>query len=140
MENKIKPVPLEEINRLAKNTIMDVLGISFTGIDETKLVAKMPVDKRTHQVHGILHGGASVVLAETIGSVGASLFVDPTKFRCAGMEINANHLRSVASGFVIGTGTPLHVGKNTQVWDIKIHSEEGKLVCVSRLTVAVIPL
>ncbi len=100
----------------------------------------MPVDARTHQPHGILHGGASVALAETLGSVAANMSVDPTKFRCVGLEINANHISPVKSGIVTGVARPLHVGRTTQVWEIRITSDQGKLVCVSRLTMAVIPV
>jgi len=98
----------------------------------------MPVDHRTHQPYGLRHGGASVALAETLGSVGAALTLDPDQFICVGMEINANHLRSVRSGTVTGTATPLHRGSSSQVWEIKIHDDHGKLVCISRLTVAVL--
>ncbi len=138
--HKIKVVPVEEVNLYNAKTIMEVLDIRFTKITEDYLEARMPVDKRTHQVYGILHGGASVVLAETIGSVGSMLCVDNNLYRCVGVEINANHIRSVDSGFVTGVGKPLHLGKSTQVWEIRISSEEGKLVCISRLTIAVVPI
>lgn len=138
--HKIKVVPVEEVNRLIPKTIMEVLDIRITKITEDSLEARMPVDHRTHQVYGILHGGASVVLAETIGSVGAMLCVDHKQYRCVGLEINANHLRSVDSGFVVGVGKPLHLGRTTQVWEIRISSEDGKLVCVSRITIAVVPV
>jgi 1,4-dihydroxy-2-naphthoyl-CoA hydrolase len=139
MPGKIKVVPVSEVNRLSDKTIMNQLGIEFTEITESYVRAKMPVDARTHQVYGILHGGASVVLAETIGSVGSMLTIDTERFRCVGVDINANHVRAVSSGFVIGTGKPLHLGSTTQVWEILLHTEEQKLVCVSRLTVAVVP-
>ena len=98
----------------------------------------MPVDERTKQPYGLLHGGASCALAETIGSVGSHLVVDPDKLMCVGLEINANHLRSVKSGWVTATAKALHLGGSTHVWDIKIHDDNQKLICVSRLTVAII--
>ena len=119
---------------------MEVLGIRFTAIGENFLEAEMPVDRRTHQPRGILHGGASVALAETLGSVGAALTVDPAKFRCVGLEINANHIRSVSEGVVTGRAEPIHIGRTTQVWEIRIRDKEDKLVCVSRLTMAVLPV
>ena len=103
------------------------------------LKARMPVDHRTKQPYGLLHGGASCVLAETIGSLASAMVVDHSKFVCVGLEINANHVRSARQGFVTGVASPLHLGTNTHVWDIKIYDELEKLVCVSRLTVAVIP-
>lgn len=138
MSYKLKIRPLSEINKLAHNTLMETLGIEITKISENCIEAKMPVDKRTHQVHGLLHGGASVALAETLGSIGASLCVDDQHFVCVGMEINANHIRSVTNGFVRGVARPLHIGKTSQVWEIMISNEESKLICVSRFTVAVV--
>ena len=102
------------------------------------LKINMPVDDRTKQPYGLLHGGASCALAETAGSVGSHLVIDPSKYICVGLEINANHLRSVRSGFVTATTAPLHIGKTTHVWDIKIHDEQNKLICVCRLTVAIL--
>jgi 1,4-dihydroxy-2-naphthoyl-CoA hydrolase len=128
----------EDLQPLGKNTLGEHLGMQFTEVGENYLKATMPVDHRTHQPYGLLHGGASVALAETLGSVGAALTLDPDQFICVGMEINANHLRSVRSGTVTGTATPLHRGSSSQVWEIKIHDDHGKLVCVSRLTVAVL--
>ncbi|MDF2386430.1 hotdog fold thioesterase [Nostoc ellipsosporum NOK] len=113
------------------------LGIEWTEVGEDYLQARMPVDDRTRQPYGLLHGGASCVLAETIGSVASAMVVDHTKFYCVGMEINANHLRSARDGYVTGTARPLHLGGTTHVWDIRITNEAGELVCVSRLTVAV---
>ena len=98
----------------------------------------MPVDHRTKQPYGLLHGGASVALAETLGSIGSALVVDQSKFNCVGLEINANHLRSVRDGFVTGIARPIHIGASTHVWDIRITDQRDKLVCISRLTVAVI--
>ncbi|MFN5477472.1 MAG: hotdog fold thioesterase [Sphingobacteriales bacterium] len=128
----------EDLQPLGKNTLGEHLGMQFTEVGENYLKATMPVDHRTHQPYGLLHGGASVALAETLGSVGAALTLDPDQFICVGMEINANHLRSVRSGKVTGTATPLHRGSSSQVWEIKIHDDHGKLVCISRLTVAVL--
>jgi 1,4-dihydroxy-2-naphthoyl-CoA hydrolase len=128
----------DDLQPLGKNTLGEHLGMQFTEVGENYLKATMPVDHRTHQPYGLLHGGASVALAETLGSVGAALTVDPDQFICVGMEINANHLRSVRSGSVTGTATPLHRGSSSQVWEIKIHDDHGKLVCISRLTVAVL--
>ena len=129
---------VEILNQNGKNSMGEFLGIEFTEIGKDYLVARMPVDNRTRQPYGILHGGASVVLAETVGSVGANLCVDLTKFRCVGLDINANHLKSVKEGFVYAKGTPIHIGRTTQVWEIKITNENNDLVCISRLTVAVI--
>lgn len=116
----------------------DHIGIEFTEIGEDYVKATMPVDSRTVQPLRMLHGGASVVLAETLGSVAATMTVDPNEKYCVGLDINANHIKSVKSGKVEGTARPLHVGKKTQVWEIKITNEEQQLVCVSRITMAVI--
>lgn len=132
-------ITLDAIHSLSNNTIAQYLGIEFLEIGADYLVAKMPVDHRTHQPFGILHGGASVVLAETLGSIASFLCLkDPQKQHAVGLEINANHIRSVKEGFVYGKVTPIHVGRSTQVWDIKITNEENKLVCISRLTVAIV--
>lgn len=128
----------ERLNSFPPN-IATYLGIEFTGWTDDSLTARMPVDDRTRQPFGILHGGASVVLAETLGSVASLLVIDAEKHRAVGLEVNANHLRSVKSGYVTGVCTPLHIGGKTHVWDIKISNDAGKVVCVSRLTVAVIP-
>ena len=117
----------------------DYIGIEWTELGGNFLKARMPVDHRTKQPYGLLHGGASCVLAETIGSLASAMVVDHSKFVCVGLEINANHVRSARQGFVTGVASPLHLGTNTHVWDIKIYDELEKLVCVSRLTVAVIP-
>lgn len=114
------------------------LDIKFTQVDEDTLTATMPVDERTHQPAGILHGGASVVLAETLGSVASYMCIDPEKYQAVGLEINANHLRPVKSGLVTGICKPLHIGAKTHVWEIKIYNDKGKMNCISRLTVAVI--
>lgn len=110
------------------------LGIEFTEIGEDFLRGRMPVDERTHQPYGILHGGASVALAETLGSVAAGLVIDRGKYRCVGQEINANHIRGIASGFVIGTARPVHLGRRSHVWEIRITDEQERLICISRLT------
>ena len=134
-----KSVNLDFLRTMNPQTINTQLGIEFTEIGEDFITAKMPVDHRTHQSFGILHGGASVVLAESLGSVASMLCLkDPEKQRAVGVEINANHIRSVMNGWVYGRVTALHVGRSTHVWDIRITNEAGKLVCVSRLTVAVI--
>ncbi|MBN8854642.1 MAG: hotdog fold thioesterase [Sphingobacteriales bacterium] len=115
-----------------------VLGIELTEIGENFLRARMPVDERTRQPYGLLHGGASAALAETLGSVASAFVIDQTQYYCVGLEINANHIRGVRDGYVYGTATPLHLGKTTHVWDIRIYDEREKLVCVSRLTVAIL--
>ena len=132
-------LPLETLNAGGAGTLMGPLGIEFTEIGEDFIRGTMPVDARTHQPFGLLHGGASVALAETLGSMGANMCVDSSRYLCVGQEINANHLKSVRSGHVTGTARPLHVGMRSQVWSIEIVNDSGALVCVSRLTVAVIP-
>ena len=120
--------------------IEPVLGIEFLSFECDKVVAKLPVDERTRQPFGLLHGGASVVLAESIASIGAWLNVDESKFAVVGIEINANHMRAMRSGFVTGTGKPLHKGRTTHVWEIGIANDHDQLVCISRCTLAVVPL
>ncbi|MBB6611863.1 hotdog fold thioesterase [Pontibacter sp. Tf4] len=129
---------LERVKEWNKNTMVEHLGIEVTEVGEGFLAGKMPVDFRTHQPMGLLHGGASVVLAETLASIGAALQVDLTKKACVGLEINANHIRGVKEGWVYGKATVLHNGRSTQVWETKITNEAGDLVCISRMTVAVI--
>ncbi len=133
------PVSIEELNRLSQGTLIEHLGIVFTAAGEDWLQATMPVDERTRQPYGLLHGGASVVLAETLGSSAGNLCVDTATQVCVGLEINANHLRATRTGTVTGTARAVHVGRTTQVWDIRIENEAGKPVCVSRLTLAVVP-
>jgi 1,4-dihydroxy-2-naphthoyl-CoA hydrolase len=128
----------EQLIEGARNTLAEHLGIRVTEIGPDYLRATMPVNPHTHQPQGILHGGASVALAETVGSLAANLCVDVTKYVCVGQEINANHLRPVASGLVTGTARPYHVGGRSQVWGIEIRDENDKLVCVSRITMAVV--
>ena len=134
-----KELSLEKIKPLEANTMAEYLGIEWTELGEDFIKAKMPVDHRTKQPYGLLHGGASCVLSETIGSVASAMVIDHSKFICVGLEINANHVRSARVGYVTGIATPLHLGRNTHVWDVKIFDEANQLVCVSRLTVAVIP-
>ena len=134
-----KTVTVEMLNERFQLPHMGTfLGIEFTEVGEHHLAARMPVNERTHQPMGILHGGASVVLAETLGSVGGWLVLTDDSKTCVGLEINANHIRSVSSGYVTGRATPLHIGRNTQVWEIKITNEKKQLVCISRLTLAVV--
>jgi len=129
---------LEFLNDLNADTMLDVLGISFTAVGEDYLEARMPVDRRTHQPFGILHGGASVVLAESLGSTGATFCVDTEKYYCVGQEINANHIRPIRHGEVVGRAEPVHIGRRSHVWSIRIEDERQRLVCISRLTLAVL--
>lgn len=134
-----RTITLDALQNFSQNTISHHLGIEFTEIGTDYVTARMPVDKRTHQPFGILHGGASVVLAETLGSIASFLCLpDPEKQHAVGLEINANHVRSVKEGFVYGTVRPIHLGRTTHIWDIQITNEAGKLVCISRLTCAIV--
>ena len=133
-----KNFSLKDLTGLGNNTLGGHLGIEFIEVGSNFLKAKMPVDERTKQPYGLLHGGASVALAETIGSVASAYVIDHDKFLCVGLEINANHIRGTKEGFVTGTATPLHLGSSTHVWDLKIEDEKKKLVCISRLTVAIL--
>ncbi len=128
----INDFPLSEIS------LGTHLGMQWVEIGPDFLKMSMPVDERTKQPYGLLHGGASCALAETVGSVASALVIDTSKFICVGLEINANHIRAVKEGFVIATATRLHLGGSTHVWDIKLHDQNEKLVCVCRLTVAVL--
>jgi 1,4-dihydroxy-2-naphthoyl-CoA hydrolase len=128
---------VEELNAGQSGTMIEHLGIEFTEIGEDYIRGTMPVDERTHQPYGLLHGGASVALAETLGSTGAALCAGD-EYQCVGQEINANHVRAVRSGLVTGTARSVHVGGRSQVWVIDIVDEAGKLVCTSRLTMAVV--
>jgi len=132
-----KNVSLESLKTFGKGTMTEHLGVEWVELGKDFFKAKMPVDHRTIQPYGLLHGGASCVLAETIGSVASHLVIDPSEFYCVGIEINANHIRSAKEGFVYGTCSPLHIGSSTHVWDIRITNEEEKLICISRLTVAI---
>jgi 1,4-dihydroxy-2-naphthoyl-CoA hydrolase len=130
---------VEDLNGRPKGHIGEVLEIEFTEITPDSLSARMPVNEKTRQPYGILHGGASVVLSETLGSVASNLVINSDKYIGVGLEVNANHLRPVKSGFVTGICTPIHIGGKTHVWDIKLYDDRGKMTCVSRLTVAIIP-
>jgi len=132
-----KPVELDNLNNTPEY-MGSYLDIRFTEVTDNSLTATMPVSKKVHQPYGILHGGASVVLAETVGSYASSLVVDTDRFMVVGMEVNANHLKPVASGMVRAVCNPLHLGNKTHVWDIRIYNDAGQLSCVSRLTVAVV--
>jgi len=133
-----RPFTLEELERGSAGGLAAHLDIQFTEIGPDYLRGTMPVDARTVQPFGLLHGGASVVLAETLGSVASNCCIDSTRFYCVGQEVNANHLRSARSGRVTGTARPIHLGNRSQVWDIRIEDEQGRLTCIARLTVAVI--
>ncbi|KNC12815.1 MULTISPECIES: hotdog fold thioesterase [Pseudomonas] len=131
---------LERLNAAQKNTIGELLDIRFESFDGQSLTASMAVDARTHQPFGLLHGGASVVLAESLGSMASFLCIDTERFYCVGLEVNANHLRGLRSGRVTGVARAVHIGRTTHVWDIRLQGDDGKPSCISRLTVAVVPL
>ncbi len=133
-----EPINLKIFNERCKNTICSHLGIEFLDVGDDYLIASMPVDERTRQPMGILHGGASCVLAETIGSMAAQFCVNRQKYYCVGLDINTNHVRSVREGMVLGKAMPFHLGRSTQVWSIEIVNEQAKLVSVTRLTMAVL--
>ena len=125
-------------NKRGQNTMSSHLGIEFIEAGDDYLMARMPVDQRTKQPVGIMHGGASCVLAETVGSTAANFCVDDTRYYCVGLDINTNHIRAMREGYVVATANPFHLGKSTQVWGIQIHDEDGRLVSVNRLTLAVL--
>ncbi len=129
---------VDQLQEMSKNTLIEHLGIEYLEIGDDYLTAKMPVDHRTKQPAGLLHGGASVALAETLGSMAAALCVNREKKKIVGLEINANHVRSATHGWVTGITRPIHIGNTTHIWEIKIYNEQDKLVCVSRLTVAIL--
>jgi len=129
----------EQLNSRNGGSLNEALGITFTELGDDYVRATMPVDGRTRQPFGLLHGGASVALAETLGSVGGWLVLPPGGGRTVGLEINANHLRAVREGQVTGTARPLHLGRSTQVWEIRIEDGDGRLSCISRITLAVVP-
>lgn len=133
-----KSLELSQLTSLSPATLGTHLGMEWVEIGPNFLKMKMPVDQRTHQPYGLLHGGASCALAETVGSIGSYLVLDPEKFLCVGLEINANHIKGVRDGFVTATAQPLHLGSSTHVWDINIHDDNENLICVSRLTVAIL--
>jgi uncharacterized protein (TIGR00369 family) len=131
---------LQRLNQLQKNTISELLDIRFEAFTDDSLSASMVVDARTHQPYGLLHGGASVVLAESLGSMASALCIDTSRFYCVGLEVNANHLRGLRSGRVSAVARPVHLGRTTHVWDIRLQGEDGKPSCISRLTVAIVAL
>lgn len=131
-------VNVEELNKKGFDCLVGHLGIEIVEVGPDFIIGKMPVDERTKQPYGILHGGASVVLAESLGSYGSSFIVDMEKEYPVGLEINANHVRSVSEGYVTGKATLVHCGRKTHIWDIRITDQKDKLVCISRLTVAVV--
>jgi 1,4-dihydroxy-2-naphthoyl-CoA hydrolase len=133
-----KDLSPEDLSAICDKTIAETLDIKFIEVGKDFIKATMPVDHRTHQPYGLLHGGASCVLAETLGSIASGHVIDHEKFICVGIEINANHIRSVRHGIVTGITIPIHIGNSTHVWDIKIYDEREKLVCISRLTVAIL--
>jgi 1,4-dihydroxy-2-naphthoyl-CoA hydrolase len=135
-----KNITIDDLAGISSNTMAEFLGLKWVEIGENFLKMSMPVDATTRQPYGFLHGGASCVLAETIGSIGSALVIDREKYYCVGLEINANHLRSVTDGIVTAIASPLHLGKTTHVWDIKIYDNKEKLFCVSRLTVAILTI
>ncbi|MEP7252546.1 MAG: hotdog fold thioesterase [Ginsengibacter sp.] len=135
-----KSLSLTDVKGFGKDTMASYLGIEWVEVGEDFIRMSIPVDEKTKQPYGVLHGGASCVLAETIGSLGSALVIDIEKFYCVGLEINANHIRMVNTGLVTATCTALHLGRSTHVWDIKLHDEQNKLTCVSRLTVAILPI
>ena len=133
-----KELTLERLNKVNRNTLASHIGIEFTEIGSDYLVARMPVDQRTTQPYKILHGGASVVLAETLGSQAAASLLDMDKQYPVGLEINANHIKSISNGYVYGRVTPIHIGRSTHVWETRITDEKNSLICISKLTVAIL--
>ena len=133
-----KEFSLQKLQAMSAGTMGEHIGIVVTEIGDDYLKATMPVDHRTRQPYGLLHGGASVALAETLGSVASSLVLDTSIFICVGLEINANHIRSARQGLVTGIASPIHLGSSTHVWDVKIYDDRERLLCISRLTVAIL--
>lgn len=133
-----KELSVAQLNARGNNTMSDFLGIQFTEIGDDFMKATMPVSEKTKQPIGIVHGGANVVLAETLASTAANCVIDIERFYCVGLEINANHIRSVREGLVTATTIPVHLGRSTQVWEIKLVNDEEKLTCISRMTASVI--
>ncbi len=129
---------LSDFDGLGQQTLGEHIGIRFSEVGADYIKATMPVDHRTKQPYGLLHGGASVALAETLGSVAAAMVIDPAKFICVGQEINANHVRGVREGIVTGITKPVHIGNSSHVWEIRIYDEQERLVCISRITVAIL--
>lgn len=135
-----KEISTESLNAMNPGSILEVLGITFIGVGEDYLEASMPVDHRTVQPLGLLHGGASVVLAESLGSVASYLSIDTERLTCVGLEVNANHIRAVREGTVTGRVTPIHMGRSTHIWEIRIVDERDRLVSICRLTMAILPI
>ncbi|TSA50172.1 MAG: hotdog fold thioesterase [Sphingobacteriales bacterium] len=133
-----KPVDLKQLNDLHKNTMQEFVGIEFIEVGDDYIKAKMPVNERTKQPLGLLHGGANVVLAESLGSIASLLCLNTDEKTCVGLEINANHIRAVREGFVHGITKPIHIGRTTMIWEIKIYDDAGKLTCISRITNAIL--
>ena len=133
-----KEISIEDLDKLSEDTLVSHLGIEFVETGPDYLKARMPVDKRTFQPLKMLHGGASLALAETLGSICSNILIDPERNYCVGMEINANHIRPVSSGWVYGTAKAIHLGQKTHIWEIRIRDEKDHLVCISRLTMAIL--
>ncbi|WP_407291012.1 hotdog fold thioesterase [Stutzerimonas zhaodongensis] len=131
---------LEQLNASRAGTIVELLDIRFEAVDDDSMTASMVIDSRTHQPYGLLHGGASVVLAETVGSMASYHCIDSSRFYCVGLEVNANHLRALRTGRVTAVCRPVHLGRSSHVWDIRLAGDDGKPSCISRLTVAVVPI
>lgn len=131
---------LDLIKKASENTLMETLGIEFVEANSDKVVATMPVNSKVHQPDGVLHGGASVALAETVGSFAAIMNVDSTKYMVRGLEISANHLRGINEGIVTATARPLHKGRTTQLWEIRVEDEQGRLISLCKLSTIVLPL
>ncbi len=134
-----KKYTIDDLQKFIPNTILEHIGIEITELTDNSVSGKMPVDRRTMQPAGILHGGSSVVLAESLGSIASVLVINQEKYNAVGLDINANHIRPVSKGWVYGTAAPIHIGGKTHIWEIKIVNEQGKLVCISRLTMALLP-
>ncbi|MCH2038526.1 MAG: hotdog fold thioesterase [Rickettsiales bacterium] len=132
-----EPKTVEQLNERGKNTLPEALGMELIEVGDDFLKATMPVDHRTKQPLGILHGGASVALAETLGSIAANMATDPNSY-CVGLEINANHVAKASEGLITGITKPVHLGRKTQIWEIKTYRQDGKLNCISRITMAVL--
>jgi len=140
MPSMPQPFNLETLNNMSKNTMMEHLGIEFTEVSEGRLVAKMPIDNRTIQPMKRLHGGASMALAESVGSAGSLTLVDPTKYAVLGVEVSGSHVGATSGDFVVATGTILHQGKTSHVWEIRVEDSRGKLISICRLTNRIIPI
>ena len=136
----LKRILPEELNKMNRNTLMEVLGIEYTEVGDDFICGKMPVDKRTHQPVGLLHGGATAALAETLGSMGSTLLCDMNEFSITGIEVSANHLRGVRDGYVHAKSTIVHRGRTMHVWNTEVKNEKDELVAVCRLTILILPL